>query len=96
MTANLTGCPGFEADASYPRAGRVIDYSPPATLTFSGFTCGSNEVLRNDCVAGTFDLHLDGEFSDGHGEPTTILDQHLRFEGVACGGDYHDVACPTP
>jgi hypothetical protein len=103
ISGNLTGCPGFEGDTSDSLVGRLNHSSPPATLAFTGFSCGSSYIYRNDCVAGTFDLHLDGEFAstrfpelDSPPPTMAILDQHVRFEGVACSTtEYPVTECPT-
>ncbi|HYQ01130.1 MAG TPA: hypothetical protein VER96_20810 [Polyangiaceae bacterium] len=101
MTGNFAGCPGFEADSGDSAGGRIDGFDPPATFSFDGFSCGTTEAQPNDCVAGSFDLYLDGQFQPTHADtaeppPMRITAQHLRFEGVTCTlYDGYD-ACPTP
>ncbi|HET7538732.1 MAG TPA: hypothetical protein VFK05_02635 [Polyangiaceae bacterium] len=104
ISADLADCPGFEGDPSDDQAGHIADSHPPATLSFEGFSCGSNQYHHNECVAGTWDLHLDGEFlpttrlapEDPRPSTVRISDQHLRFEGVSCGSYGSPAECPAP
>ncbi len=104
LTGDLAGCPGFEADGSDSLVGQIVTSDPQATFSFDGFSCGTTKLHPNDCVAGTFDLHLDGEFqstkSGDTEEPPTpsmrISDQHLRFEGVTCTTFSGYSECPAP
>jgi len=103
MLGNFAGCPGFDADGSDPPVGQVDDPAPPAVFSFDGFSCGTSDLYRNDCVVGAFDLYLDGQFQSASGGDTKdppvpsmrIANQHLRFEGVTCTLLDGYTECPT-
>ena len=73
------------------------------TLRFTGVQCENGPFgrtgtlgLESWCLAGTFELALDGTFARAGADPVMFQDALLPIEGRACSFLPSTQACPTP